>query len=54
MGNTVFFAGEATADPAQVGTVHGAFASGIRAAREVAASLGIESQSDDPVILELL
>jgi monoamine oxidase len=56
MGNTVFFAGEATADPQQVGTVHGAFASGIRAAREVASSLDIEHESEDPnspVILEL-
>ena len=35
---TLFFAGEATADGAEVGTVHGALASGIRAAAEVAAA----------------
>ena len=35
--DTLFFAGEATADGAEVGTVHGALASGIRAAREFAA-----------------
>lgn len=35
MGGTLFFAGEATADGAEVGTVHGALASGLRAAREV-------------------
>jgi monoamine oxidase len=33
--DTIFFAGEATADGAEVGTVHGALRSGIRAAREV-------------------
>lgn len=33
--DTLFFAGEATADGAEVGTVHGALASGLRAAREV-------------------
>jgi monoamine oxidase len=32
---TLFFAGEATADTAELGTVHGAFASGLRAAGEV-------------------
>lgn len=32
---TLFFAGEATADGAEVGTVHGALASGLRAAEEV-------------------
>lgn len=32
--DTLFFAGEATADSGELGTVHGAFASGIRAARE--------------------
>ncbi|ACB76745.1 flavin monoamine oxidase family protein [Opitutus terrae] len=32
---TVFFAGEATADPLELGTVHGALMSGERAAREV-------------------
>ena len=33
---TLFFAGEATADPLELGTVHGALASGERAAAEVA------------------
>jgi monoamine oxidase len=32
---TLFFAGEATADPLELGTVHGALASGQRAAREI-------------------
>ncbi|HTO03627.1 MAG TPA: NAD(P)/FAD-dependent oxidoreductase [Opitutus sp.] len=32
---TIFFAGEATADPLELGTVHGALASGERAAREI-------------------
>lgn len=32
---TLFFAGEATADPLELGTVHGALASGERAAREI-------------------
>ncbi len=36
---TLFFAGEATADPAGVGTVEGALATGERAAREAIASL---------------
>jgi monoamine oxidase len=40
MQDTLFFAGEATADGESVGTVHGALASGERAAREVAAALG--------------
>jgi monoamine oxidase len=35
---TLFFAGEATAQGAEVGTVHGALASGIRAAGEVSAT----------------
>jgi monoamine oxidase len=35
MKQTLFFAGEATADGAEVGTVHGALRSGIRAARQV-------------------
>lgn len=35
--DTLFFAGEATADGEEIGTVHGAFASGQRAAAEVAA-----------------
>lgn len=33
--DTLFFAGEATADGEEVGTVHGALASGLRAAQEV-------------------
>ena len=37
---TVFFAGEATADPLELGTVHGALASGVRAAQEIVAALG--------------
>jgi monoamine oxidase len=38
--DTLFFAGEATADGEEVGTVHGALASGGRAAIEVLAALG--------------
>lgn len=38
--NTLFFAGEATAAPSGLGTVHGALESGQRAAREVLAALG--------------
>jgi monoamine oxidase len=34
---TLFFAGEATADGEEIGTVHGAYSSGLRAAAEVAA-----------------
>lgn len=37
--NTLFFAGEATADGEEIGTVHGALASGTRAAKEVLATL---------------
>ncbi|MBA4137827.1 MAG: hypothetical protein C0518_10965 [Opitutus sp.] len=37
---TLFFAGEATAEPTELGTVHGAFASGLRAAEEVLSALG--------------
>lgn len=37
--DTLFFAGEATADGAEVGTVHGALASGIRAARELVSTV---------------
>ena len=33
--DTLFFAGEATADGEEVGSVHGAFASGLRVAKEV-------------------
>lgn len=40
--DTLFFAGEATADEAEIGTVHGALTSGLRAADEVA---GILSKS---------
>jgi monoamine oxidase len=39
--DTLFFAGEATAADGQGGTVNGALATGERAAREVAAALGI-------------
>jgi monoamine oxidase len=35
---TLFFAGEATADGIETGTVHGAFSSGLRAARQVLAA----------------
>ncbi|HEY1111703.1 MAG TPA: NAD(P)/FAD-dependent oxidoreductase [Opitutaceae bacterium] len=38
---TLFFAGEATADGEEVGTVHGALGSGLRAAEEVRTALGI-------------
>jgi monoamine oxidase len=37
---TLYFAGEATADGSEVGTVHGALSSGLRAAREVERVLG--------------
>lgn len=37
--DTLFFAGEATADGAEVGTAHGALSSGLRAANEVMAAL---------------
>jgi monoamine oxidase len=37
---TLFFAGEATASGSEVGTVHGALASGVRAAGEAARALG--------------
>jgi len=36
---TVFFAGEATVNDAQMGTVFGAFGSGKRAAHELAAAV---------------
>jgi monoamine oxidase len=36
---TLFFAGEATADGEELGTVHGAFSSGRRAAKEILASV---------------
>ena len=35
VGGVLFFAGEATADVLELGTVHGALASGERAAREM-------------------
>ena len=41
--NTLFFAGEATADPLELGTVHGALASGQRSADEIISVL----QSED-------
>jgi monoamine oxidase len=37
---TLFFAGEATAEGSDIGTVHGAMESGLRAAREIAAARG--------------
>lgn len=37
--DTLFFAGEATADGEEAGTVHGAIASGLRAAKEVRVAL---------------
>jgi monoamine oxidase len=39
MKETLFFAGEATADGAEVGTVHGALGSGLRAAKEIVRTL---------------
>jgi monoamine oxidase len=39
-GETIFLAGEATAKGSEVGTVHGALASGLRAARQAARALG--------------
>jgi monoamine oxidase len=54
--NTLFFAGEATASPPHYQTVHGAYMSGKRAAKEVADSLqtGVSQEitEDVPVILE--
>ena len=43
LNNTLFFAGEATAGPDTVGTLHGAYESGERAAEQVAESLGLFS-----------
>lgn len=40
--NTLFFAGEATDVTGHNGTVHGAIASGARAAREILAALGAQ------------
>jgi monoamine oxidase len=42
--DTIFFAGEATADGEEVGTVHGAIASGERAANEVSRVLRTEAR----------
>ena len=60
VGKTLFFAGEATAPAPHYQSVHGAYASGKRVAREVAASMGLsdrlpgdESTAEDAVI-ELL
>ena len=53
-GDTLFFAGEATAEPELVGTVHGAYASGERVAREVAASLGVGAADEAEPLFELL
>lgn len=53
MGETVFFAGDAAADAAAVGTVAGAFDSGERAAREVALSLNLDVDEAEP-LFELL
>ena len=39
--DTLFFAGEATSTDGQGGTVSGAFGTGMRAAREAAAAIGI-------------
>jgi len=46
--DTLFFAGEATNTSGHMGTVHGAIATGIRAAREAVASLGRRSQETKP------
>jgi monoamine oxidase len=54
LSDTVFFAGEATAAPADVGTLHGAYASGERAGHEVARSLGFGAAEADAPLLELL
>lgn len=56
VGSTLFFAGDATADPELVGTLRGAIASGTRAAQELALSLSVPPPPDDPnqPIFELL
>lgn len=55
MGGTIFFAGEATADPGMVDTIHGAYASGARAAREVAVTLSLEmEEAEAEPLFELL
>ncbi|MEO0436533.1 MAG: FAD-dependent oxidoreductase [Pseudomonadota bacterium] len=55
LGDTLFFAGDATSDRALVGSIEGAYASGKRAGREIAVSLdlGAEEEGEEP-ILELL
>jgi monoamine oxidase len=45
---TVFFAGEATADALELGTVHGAFSSGIRAAKEILAKGKVSPRKSSP------
>lgn len=54
--DTVFFAGDSTVETGIAGSVHGAYASGLHAAAEVAASLGVSESSSDPnePILQLL
>lgn len=56
LGNTMFFAGEATAPPPHYQTVHGAYMSGKRVALEVSESLRADPDAqlteDQPVILE--
>lgn len=44
--DTLFFAGEATAGGGEAGTVHGALASGLRAAKEVKAALKVRSAAN--------
>jgi monoamine oxidase len=44
---TLFFAGEATANDGQGGTVNGALETGERAAREAMSALGVASKNDD-------
>ena len=54
--NTLYFAGEATAEPPHYQTVHGAYMSGKRVAQEVAISLNVGDSAtimeDTPVITE--
>ncbi len=47
---TVYFAGEATAPAPHYQTVHGAYMSGKRVAREVAESLGVLAEKAEPVL----
>ncbi|MEM9396068.1 MAG: FAD-dependent oxidoreductase [Pseudomonadota bacterium] len=55
LGDTLFFAGDATSDRELVGSIAGAYESGKRAGREIAVSLalGSEEEGEEP-ILELL